>query len=347
MNDAPVDLDLDLEIPASSGWSGPVLEVRDLSVTFPSDDGPVQAVSELNFDLFDNETLGIVGESGSGKSVTSMSILGLLPASAKVTGSVKLRGRELLGLSDKSMQPVRGKSIAMVFQDALTALNPVYTVGTQIAEAIKVHDDVSDDVVRGSRARTARHGRYPEPGPARRSVPARVLRWYAAASDDRHDDRQRARSADRRRADHRARCHDPGAGARGTGTHPGPHQELDHPHHPRPRCRRRGCRPGAGHVRRTASRARDRRRPLLQPAPSRTREGCWRRCRASTADATRVSIASPDSRRRSSRYRPAARSILDATMLVCRRRARRTGPSCARSTPATSPLVTSPRICRR
>jgi len=148
MDDAPVDLDLDLEIPASSGWSGPVLEVRDLSVVFPSDDGPVQAVSELTFDVFDNETLGIVGESGSGKSVTSMSILGLLPESAKVTGSVKLRGRELVGLSDKAMQPVRGKSIAMVFQDALTALNPVYTVGAQIAEAIKVHDDLPDSVVR-------------------------------------------------------------------------------------------------------------------------------------------------------------------------------------------------------
>ena len=118
-----------------------MLEVRDLCVTFPSDDGPVLAVSNLSFDLLDHETLGIVGESGSGKSVTSMSMLGLLPASAKVTGSVKLRGRELLGLSDKSMQPVRGKAIAMVFQDALTALNPVYTVGSQIAEAIKVHDD--------------------------------------------------------------------------------------------------------------------------------------------------------------------------------------------------------------
>jgi len=148
MNDAPVDIDLELDLSASAGWSGPLLEVRDLSVVFPTDDGQVKAVSNLTFELYDNETLGIVGESGSGKSVTSMAILGLLPSSAIVTGSVKLRGRELLGLSEKSMQPVRGKSIAMVFQDALTALNPVYTVGSQISEAIKVHEDVPDDVVR-------------------------------------------------------------------------------------------------------------------------------------------------------------------------------------------------------
>jgi oligopeptide/dipeptide ABC transporter ATP-binding protein len=148
MDDAPVDFDVELEPVAGSTWSGPLLEVRDLTVTFPSDDGPVRAVSSLTFNLYDHETLGIVGESGSGKSVTSMSILGLLPASAQVTGSVKLRGRELVGLSEKAMQPVRGKSVAMIFQDALTALNPVYTVGSQIAEAIKVHEDLSNDVVK-------------------------------------------------------------------------------------------------------------------------------------------------------------------------------------------------------
>jgi len=145
MDDGQANLDLELEVDASTEWGSGLLEVRDLSVTFPSDDGPVQAVSSLSFDLRDHETLGIVGESGSGKSVTSMAILGLLPRQATVTGSVKLRGRELLGLSDRAMQPVRGKSVAMVFQDALTALNPVYTVGNQIAEAIKVHTDMSDN----------------------------------------------------------------------------------------------------------------------------------------------------------------------------------------------------------
>ncbi len=120
----------------------PVLEVTDLRVTFPTDDGDVQAVSGMTFAVHENETLGIVGESGSGKSVTSMAVLGLLPRSAKVTGSVKLRGRELIGLTDEEMQPIRGEEISMVFQDALTALNPVFKVGDQIAEAIKVHHDV-------------------------------------------------------------------------------------------------------------------------------------------------------------------------------------------------------------
>src|SRR5689334_12067291 len=102
--------------------SAPVLEVRDLTVTFPTHDGEVHAVSGMTFAVHENETVGIVGESGSGKSVTSMAILGLLPKTAKVSGSVKLRGQELLGLHEHEMRPLRGEEIAMVFQDALTAL---------------------------------------------------------------------------------------------------------------------------------------------------------------------------------------------------------------------------------
>ncbi|MEY2467994.1 MAG: glutathione transport system ATP-binding protein [Actinomycetota bacterium] len=122
----------------------PVLEVTDLVVTFPTDDGDVHAVGGLTFAVRENETLGIVGESGSGKSVTSMAILGLLPRTAKVTGSVKLHGRELIGLSEDEMRPLRGESMAMVFQDALTALNPVFTVGDQISEAISIHHDLNN-----------------------------------------------------------------------------------------------------------------------------------------------------------------------------------------------------------
>jgi oligopeptide/dipeptide ABC transporter ATP-binding protein len=120
-----------------------VLEVTDLVVTFPTDDGDVHAVGGLTFAVRENETIGIVGESGSGKSVTSMAILGLLPHNAKVTGSIKLHGRELMGLDEHEMRPIRGEEIAMVFQDALTALNPVFRVGDQIAEAITVHHELS------------------------------------------------------------------------------------------------------------------------------------------------------------------------------------------------------------
>ena len=143
MTDIPI-IDLEPSAADRDKWTGPILEVRDLVVHFPTDDGVVKAVDGVTFDVMANETLGIVGESGSGKSVTSMAILGLLPKYASVTGSVRFRGRELLGLREHDLQPLRGESIAMVFQDALAALNPVFTVGKQIAEAITVHHELKD-----------------------------------------------------------------------------------------------------------------------------------------------------------------------------------------------------------
>jgi peptide/nickel transport system ATP-binding protein len=130
--------------PGNDATGAPLLRVRDLRVEFPTDDGLVKAVDGLSFDVHRNEVVGIVGESGSGKSVTSMSILGLLPKTAKITGSIQLEGQEILGAGDKVLQPLRGNRIAMVFQDALAALNPVYTVGKQIAEAIDVHAGRAD-----------------------------------------------------------------------------------------------------------------------------------------------------------------------------------------------------------
>jgi oligopeptide/dipeptide ABC transporter ATP-binding protein len=118
---------------------GPVLSVRDLKVSFHTDDGEVKAVDGVSFDVEQNQVLGVVGESGSGKSVTSMAILGLLPPSAKITGEVMFKGTDLLKMPEKEKRKLRGGRIAMVFQDALAALNPVFTVGNQIMEAISVH----------------------------------------------------------------------------------------------------------------------------------------------------------------------------------------------------------------
>ncbi len=122
----------------------PVLEVADLHVTFPSEDGRVHAVRGVNFSLMPGEVLGIVGESGSGKSVTSMAVMGLLDENARVEGSVKMHGTELLGRSDSYMSRIRGDKIAMVFQDPLSALTPVYTIGTQLVEALQIHNTYTD-----------------------------------------------------------------------------------------------------------------------------------------------------------------------------------------------------------
>ncbi|GLU47747.1 ABC transporter ATP-binding protein [Nocardiopsis ansamitocini] len=120
----------------------PVLEVDNLHVTFPGvNKAPdIKAVRGVSYRLNRGEILGIVGESGSGKSVSSLAAMGLLPEYAEVTGSVRLKGQELLGLDDQRLAKVRGKVISMVFQDPLSALTPVYTVGDQLAEAVRVHD---------------------------------------------------------------------------------------------------------------------------------------------------------------------------------------------------------------
>jgi peptide/nickel transport system ATP-binding protein len=129
-----------------------VLSVRDLNVRFNTENGVVHAVRGIDFDLRPGRTLGIVGESGSGKSVTSMAIMGLLPETAEVAGSVRLHGKELLGLSDKAMCRYRGNDLAMVFQDPLSSLTPVYTVGNQIVEALTVHNPTMSKRAKEARA---------------------------------------------------------------------------------------------------------------------------------------------------------------------------------------------------
>jgi peptide/nickel transport system ATP-binding protein len=116
-----------------------LLEVTDLSVDFPSDDGVVHAVRGVSYGLSGGEVLAIVGESGSGKSVSCLAIMGLLPKTARIQGSAVYRGMDLLSLKPKELNAYRGNRIAMIFQDPMTSLNPVYSVGWQLAEAVKAH----------------------------------------------------------------------------------------------------------------------------------------------------------------------------------------------------------------
>jgi len=120
----------------------PLLEVNDLRVTFPSEAGPVEAVRGLSCQVMPGEVLGIAGESGSGKSASALAVMGLLPRRARIAGSVRFEGEELLGCDDKRLSAIRGGRIAMIFQDPLSALTPVYTVGNQIAEAVRIHHNV-------------------------------------------------------------------------------------------------------------------------------------------------------------------------------------------------------------
>ncbi|HSY14377.1 MAG TPA: ABC transporter ATP-binding protein [Jatrophihabitantaceae bacterium] len=127
---------------AAPASTADVLEVRDLTVSFASEHGSVDAVRGVSYRVRPGEVLGIVGESGSGKSVSALAVMGLLPRSARVAGSARLNGTELLGGDDKAWRRVRGRKIAMVFQDPLSALTPVYSVGDQVAEAITTHRPV-------------------------------------------------------------------------------------------------------------------------------------------------------------------------------------------------------------
>ncbi|WP_055483015.1 ABC transporter ATP-binding protein [Sphaerimonospora mesophila] len=117
-----------------------ILKVENLQVSFPTDDGLVRAVRGVSYTVHEREVLGIVGESGSGKSVSSMAVMGLLPKSARITGSIHYRGDDMLKMTERRRRGLRGRRIAMIFQDPMTALNPVHTIGDQLAEAVLAHE---------------------------------------------------------------------------------------------------------------------------------------------------------------------------------------------------------------
>jgi ABC-type dipeptide/oligopeptide/nickel transport system ATPase component len=129
----------------------PVLSIRDLAVQFTTDDGIVKAVDGISYDVYPGEMLGIVGESGSGKSVSTMSILGLIPQPPGkiVSGEAIFKGRDLLKLNRKELRHVRGNEMAIIFQDPMTSLNPVLTVGFPLSEALKAHNpDIKKEAIR-------------------------------------------------------------------------------------------------------------------------------------------------------------------------------------------------------
>ncbi|SCX74645.1 ABC transporter ATP-binding protein [Variovorax sp. EL159] len=121
----------------------PLLEVNNLHIGLQTQRGPAQAVRGVSFSLERGETLGIVGESGCGKSITVMSLMGLLPSTADVTGSIRFDGTELVGRDEKSMCQIRGNRIGMIFQEPMTALNPVHTIARQVGEPLRLHRGLS------------------------------------------------------------------------------------------------------------------------------------------------------------------------------------------------------------
>jgi peptide/nickel transport system ATP-binding protein len=149
----------------------PLLQLEHLSVTFPTQTGEVAAVREVSFSIPESGTLGLVGESGSGKSATSLAIMRLLPPQARVSGSIRFAGENLLDLSADSIRHIRGARISMIFQEPMTALNPVMRVGDQVAEAVLAHERVSKAQAWQRALEALREVAIPEPERRARDYP--------------------------------------------------------------------------------------------------------------------------------------------------------------------------------
>lgn len=151
---------------------GPVLSVTNLKTHFPTRAGLVKAVDSVSFEIGRGEVLGIVGESGSGKSVTGFSIMGLIdPPGEIVGGSIKLNGRELVGLAEKEMRALRGREVAMIFQDPMMTLNPVLRIDTQMIEAVTAHQSISEKAARARAIETLSKVGIPSPAERLTSYP--------------------------------------------------------------------------------------------------------------------------------------------------------------------------------
>ncbi|MFM9124785.1 MAG: ATP-binding cassette domain-containing protein, partial [Actinomycetota bacterium] len=148
-----------------------LLEIRDLRTTFRTDEGPVRAVDGIDLDLPAGRVLGLVGESGCGKSATALSVMGLTPTSAAVAGSIRLAGAELVGAPERELRRLRGARMAMIFQDPMTSLNPVMSVGWQLEEAVRLHGRVPRAEARARALEALRQVGIPSPAERLRAYP--------------------------------------------------------------------------------------------------------------------------------------------------------------------------------
>jgi predicted ABC-type transport system involved in lysophospholipase L1 biosynthesis ATPase subunit len=232
----------------ASAPAEPALKVTNLVTRFDTPEGDVCAVNDVSFEIHEGETLGIVGESGSGKSQIFMSIMGLLAANGRASGSVRYRGREILGLPTAQLNRVRGEKIAMIFQDPMTSLNPYLKISKQMTEVLVQHKGMNEQDARKRSVELLDLVRIPEA--------ARRFTMYP------HEFMPAGR-ADRRRADHGPRRHGPGPDPQ---PHARPEARVQHRHchdHPRSGGDRRPVRPGPGHVRRPDRRGSQRAGDLL------------------------------------------------------------------------------------
>ncbi|CAM5594597.1 hypothetical protein SALBM311S_10470 [Streptomyces alboniger] len=236
----------------------PFLDVRDLRVRFPTEDGVVKSINGVSLTLEKGRTLGIVGESGSGKSVTSLALLGLHKGTrAQVSGEIGLEGRELVALPEHEMRGLRGRTVSMIFQDPLSALHPYFTVGAQIAEAYQVHHKVPRKEARDRAVEMLKRVGIPQPERRAKDYPHQFSGGM----------RQRAMIAMALVCDpelliadshHRPGRHRPGADPGPDPRPPGGVRLRRHPHHARPRRGGRHRRRHPGDVRRPTHRVRHR-----------------------------------------------------------------------------------------
>ncbi len=148
-----------------------LLQVNDLAVDLPSPGGPVRIVDGVSFDVGEGESVGVVGKSGSGKTMTALALMGLAPEGASVAGSIRFEGRELVGLDDEAMGSLRGNRIAMIFQEPMTALNPLHRVGAQVGEPLALHRGLSRSAAFVEALRLLGRVRLADPERAARAYP--------------------------------------------------------------------------------------------------------------------------------------------------------------------------------